>query len=802
MEKFHMARKRTGHLTIVFRTLIVTVLLVQTGAGTTYADGPEEEWEQTGLTVPGISTLTTTPRELYAGQNERRYWLNPYNGVYRSTDKGVTWVEAGLRNQQITDMHYGGDTLYATTLYGNEGPPGLYKSESRGVTWEHLGPEVAGISVCSTGAKVFLGTWGQGLWVSKDAGGHWHKQEEDSGLLISHVEEVACNENHVIVRDKRDLFVSTDGGNSWEGRDLLAAAFIDHLLPQSEYLYAGTKYLGIILSEDYKDITRVLLLPKGEQVSAMAEAGIRMYALGEDRATGVLEVYESKNKGISWEPTGYVQSSNDSKFNDIATITAFPSYLFVADSQGGVYRRKSLLKREKEPLLGALWENQKQGELLDRITSFFDHAYPTLGYNQKIGKEKHAETTTNFLGQEGEEPQIYYSGHNGYDFGLPYGTKLLAPADGLVKGAYCAACGNTLTIDHHNGYRTVYMHLQKEDLYVSPGEKDRPVKKGEVIGKVGMTGNTTGPHLHFEVRIPGNAPGYWYLGHPTTLVDPFGWRNDHKHDPWAFVTWSDYLGHHTGNPSKDLWKEETGFKEIKKNFEGKPLLMELDNISLKIPSNIQGIPLAFKLKKGTRQINEGLEYVPESSLVIEAQDSLGRSVSDLLEFITINITLTEQMLSSVLPETVSLYHWNKAANKWETLSSMFDRETNTLEGKANEISQFAVFGEPKYTETPITTIELSGQKEGEWFIEQPQVTLTSNQPATTFYSYFGEYWEEYDEPFILPGEGIIKLRYRSTNERGLVEELQITNVRIDTQGRIKKTLFIRPGSATIAESWY
>lgn len=86
--------------------------------------------------------------------------------------------------------------------------------------------------------------------------------------------------------------------------------------------------------------------------------------------------------------------------------------------------------------------------------------------------------------------------HHGIDYALPHGTELTAPASGTVafagkKGGY----GNTVIIDHGHGLKTVYAHLS--EMRVGEGET---VSKNALIGKVGSTGLSTGPHLHFEVR--------------------------------------------------------------------------------------------------------------------------------------------------------------------------------------------------------------------------------------------------------------------------------------------------------------
>lgn len=87
--------------------------------------------------------------------------------------------------------------------------------------------------------------------------------------------------------------------------------------------------------------------------------------------------------------------------------------------------------------------------------------------------------------------------HNGTDYGVKTGTPIYAPADGVViKSTYQRAAGKYLVIQHRGSYSTVYMHLSK--LLVRAGEK---VKQNQRIALSGNTGRSTGPHLHYELRI-------------------------------------------------------------------------------------------------------------------------------------------------------------------------------------------------------------------------------------------------------------------------------------------------------------
>jgi len=103
------------------------------------------------------------------------------------------------------------------------------------------------------------------------------------------------------------------------------------------------------------------------------------------------------------------------------------------------------------------------------------------------------------------EPRTSSSGemrfHKGIDICVPPGTPVLAATDGVVAFAGTEAeYGRLIVIDHGHDFSTVYGHLAK--IQVKAGEK---VSKGQAIGTVGLSGNSTGPHLHYEVRLR-NSP--------------------------------------------------------------------------------------------------------------------------------------------------------------------------------------------------------------------------------------------------------------------------------------------------------
>ena len=107
--------------------------------------------------------------------------------------------------------------------------------------------------------------------------------------------------------------------------------------------------------------------------------------------------------------------------------------------------------------------------------------------------------------------------HNGIDMAVPSGTPVLAAAAGTVVSEWTATAdgkaqpnGNALKVDHGNGYATAYLHLSSKAV-----AKGATVRAGQVIGYVGSTGASTGPHLHFMV-----------------------YQNGTPIDPKPFVVWS------------------------------------------------------------------------------------------------------------------------------------------------------------------------------------------------------------------------------------------------------------------------
>lgn len=115
---------------------------------------------------------------------------------------------------------------------------------------------------------------------------------------------------------------------------------------------------------------------------------------------------------------------------------------------------------------------------------YFTHPCPNMSYQSSYF---------------GEIREFEYGGHKGNDYAAPTGTPTYAAAAGkVVIAGFSASAGNWVLIDHGNGLTTKYMHHSA--LTVSAGQY---VEKGQQIGRVGSTGQSTGPHLHFQVEVNG-----------------------------------------------------------------------------------------------------------------------------------------------------------------------------------------------------------------------------------------------------------------------------------------------------------
>ncbi len=120
--------------------------------------------------------------------------------------------------------------------------------------------------------------------------------------------------------------------------------------------------------------------------------------------------------------------------------------------------------------------------------------------------------------------------HKGVDIACPAGTPILSPAGGIVtRKEYMRGYGNVVYVKHPDGTETRYAHM-RNFANIQPGMQ---INQGDVLGYVGSTGHSTGPHLHFEMRDKN--------GNPLNPQDVFGndFTNTSVTQPETYVPWED-----------------------------------------------------------------------------------------------------------------------------------------------------------------------------------------------------------------------------------------------------------------------
>ena len=200
--------------------------------------------------------------------------------------------------------------------------------------------------------------------------------------------------------------------------------------------------------------------------------------------------------------------------------------------------QRDIRKKDKFQIMYEVFLNEKNevietGEILfanlklsgqDNSLYYFDHR-GSEGHYDKNGKSvKKALMKTPINGARLSSPfgmrkhpiDGFNKMHQGTDFAAPLGTPIMASGDGIVKKAgWCGGGGNCVKIRHNSTYQTIYAHMSKFARGIKTGVR---VKQGQIIGYVGSTGKSTGPHLHYEVIVNGKKVNSQKLKLPSGKV--------------------------------------------------------------------------------------------------------------------------------------------------------------------------------------------------------------------------------------------------------------------------------------------
>lgn len=263
------------------------------------------------------------------------------------------------------------------------------------------------------------------------------------------------------------------------------------------YESGSTSYLDMLLSaESISDF-----LSKYYLLEQLTEYDTDLLKSIQDKKTQIeTEKVELENSKAEVETS---RTAIETKKNSLAVVVNEKNVLVstLSDEERTIQDELEQFERDKKAIQEQLAEIARKEAEARKGTSNEITAPSTAGYICPIAGKTKSSITTGYRG---------YVGHTGVDFACGSGTSIMASKAGTVvistalrypSGSY-RSYGEYIVISHGDGTMTLYAHMLSGSRKVREGDK---VTQGQVIGQVGSTGNSTGPHLHFEVRVNGKC---------------------------------------------------------------------------------------------------------------------------------------------------------------------------------------------------------------------------------------------------------------------------------------------------------
>ena len=248
------------------------------------------------------------------------------------------------------------------------------------------------------------------------------------------------------------------------------------------------------------------LLNRAEYVSQIAEYDRRMlreYAAAKEAVRAEEETLSKEHEALlgMQESTEAKQASVQKLLSTKkAELAAFQTKIASAQSEIDQYEADIKAQEDEMKKIEAEMKRREEEARKKAAEAGKTYTVSNLGNISFKWPCPSSSRITSRFGDRESPTEGASSNHKGIDIGASTGSAIVAAADGeVVISTYSYSAGNYIMIDHGGGVSTVYMHCSQ--LLVSKGAK---VTKGQTIAKVGSTGYSTGPHLHFGIRSGGS----------------------------------------------------------------------------------------------------------------------------------------------------------------------------------------------------------------------------------------------------------------------------------------------------------
>jgi murein DD-endopeptidase MepM/ murein hydrolase activator NlpD len=550
-------------------------------------------------------TVKLSKKGILLGEFNNNLNQNPFNGLYFDKTGNLDFNPMVLKSLKITDLDEDDNYYFATSYMNIDGQQGLFKIKKDFSQIENIGIKASLRQVLSFKNKIYVGGYVHGCYVVNKDGSNLTQILGD-GYYGPQIDDIKANSKDVYILSRGLLYKVNYETNQKEQILLSQRPAFMEIDEERIYIAAYNKFFYLSynnqLSNEKTFINKINYLKKHNNLIILVES---------DSTYNYFWISNDKGQNFFKSKTT-LPAQNIVKDIEIIGDGTYVIYLL---TNQGLTKGKLIFDFYHKNVFNSPFELKNSSELKDKITSFFDHRYPYLG--NKGEPSEYNKTTLNYKGEELPEPYQYYSSHDGIDWALPINTPIYSVDEGFASYFYQEnGLGHSVKISHPNGYITIYGHLDSEGLITKEGQIK--VLKGQKIGKVGMSGNTSGPHLHFTT----------YFGEKLlqNKVDPFGWEGKFQ-DPWQVE----------GKISTFLWKESFQNSLYQYNPNQKSSFYQ-ENLSIEmINFSLSQNPVSIEIERTTPIYDrKNYNYLNNTSIYLSSLDfeskTIPQSVLGLIKF--------------------------------------------------------------------------------------------------------------------------------------------------------------------------